>query len=163
MKLVEEGCADGLKTQEACEAVGITDRTYRNWKRLGNDDGRTKRTNFTSTVRSQRSIDSLPQRTSTNGVLRRAMRGGATNRRHIWQRRPIVSGRGTLRIFVQADTRDAFTMPTSSLTFTVVTSSPRAFMRRTTLSTPRRFCPKPSRSKEYTPEHSLCTRITVRP
>lgn len=50
MKLVEEGCADGLKTQEACEAVGITDRTYRNWKRLGDDDGRTKRTNFTSGV-----------------------------------------------------------------------------------------------------------------
>lgn len=48
MKLIEKGCADGLKTQEACEAVGITDRTYRNWKRLGEEDGRMKRTAFSS-------------------------------------------------------------------------------------------------------------------
>lgn len=58
MELIKEGCADGLKTQEACDAVGITDRTYRNWKKLGNDDGRTKRANFTSMLR----IDELTRK-----------------------------------------------------------------------------------------------------
>lgn len=38
----------GVTAQEACDAVGITDRTYRNWKKLGDEDGRTKRAAFHS-------------------------------------------------------------------------------------------------------------------
>lgn len=41
----------GVTAQEACDAVGITDRTYRNWKKLGDEDGRTKRTAFQSVRR----------------------------------------------------------------------------------------------------------------
>lgn len=41
----------GTHAQEACDAVGITDRTYRNWKKLGDEDGRTKRTAFQSVRR----------------------------------------------------------------------------------------------------------------
>lgn len=38
----------GVTAQEVCDAVGITDRTYRNWKRLGDEDGHTKRAAFHS-------------------------------------------------------------------------------------------------------------------
>lgn len=37
-----------MSQEQACEAVGLTGRTYRNWKHAPNGDGRLNRQNFTS-------------------------------------------------------------------------------------------------------------------
>lgn len=48
-ELVAEGLRQGLSQSKACEAVGITDRTYRNWKKSPDSaDGRQIRQGFTS-------------------------------------------------------------------------------------------------------------------
>lgn len=52
MELIEEGFSLGLTQKEACRAMGITDKTYRNWRKSTDDeDGRTKRTNYQSSLK----------------------------------------------------------------------------------------------------------------
>ena len=49
MELIGEGCSLGLTQKDACLALGIADKTYRNWKKSTDDmDGRTKRTSYPS-------------------------------------------------------------------------------------------------------------------